>query len=195
MTSTNENIDANADELVAPGWLNAQFLEKALSKYENAPDLKVVSVNLSPASAKGDHYASVMFRGNVAYTTQSGDHSKSLIIKTMPEADGHKKDMLKDSPLFRTEIGMYTKVLPRFEQILKASGDDSRLGAQCIYHSLEPREVMIFEDLVPLGYTVIRDRDATVEELKGAFTKLAKLHAVSFKTLKEVSQPVVTKNK
>ncbi|XP_017873522.1 PREDICTED: uncharacterized protein LOC108620976 [Drosophila arizonae] len=185
MSSTNENIDANADELVAPGWLNAQFLENALSKYENAPELKVVSVNLSPASAKGDHYASVMFRGNVAYTTQSGNHSKSLIIKTMPEAEGHKKEMLKDSHLFKTEIGMYTKVLPRFEQILKASGDESRLGAICIYHSIEPREVIIFEDLVPQGYAVIRDRETTVEEIKVALTKLAKLHAVSFKTLRE----------
>lgn len=188
MTSTNENNSYNADELVAPKWLNAQFLEPVLSKYEKAPELKVVSVNISPASAKGDHYASIMFRGNVSYTTQRGNHSKSLIIKTVPEEEGHKKEMLKDTYLFKTEIGMYTKVLPRFEEILKASGDETQLCASCIYHSLEPREVMIFEDLVPLGYTVLRDRNATVEEIKGAFLKLAKLHAVSFKILQEVGQ-------
>ncbi|TDG48823.1 hypothetical protein AWZ03_004726 [Drosophila navojoa] len=142
---------------------------------------------MSPASAKGDHYASIMFRANVSYTCTGGKQSKSLIIKTMPDEEGHKKEMLSGSHLFETEIGMYTKVLPRFEQILREAGDNTRLCAPCLYCSLEPRQVMIFEDLVPLGYTVIRKREATTEELNFAFLKLAKLHAVSFHVLHEVN--------
>lgn len=45
---------------------------------------------------------------------------------------------------------------------------------------------MIFEDLVPQGYYVIRDRPVAQEELKTAFAKLAKWHAISMKYIKEV---------
>ncbi|ALC47124.1 CG13659, partial [Drosophila busckii] len=171
----------NADELYAPKWLNAQFFAEVLAKYEKDPELKVIDVKMSPATAKGDHYASVMFRAKIDYTTQNGTFTKSLIIKTMPEEEGHKKGMLGNCKIFETEVGMYTKVLPMFEEILRKVGDETRLSVACLYHSLEPRKVLIFEDLLPDGYTVIRDRSATIDELKAAYSKLAKWHAASFK--------------
>ncbi|XP_023178867.2 uncharacterized protein LOC111604864 [Drosophila hydei] len=185
MTSAADNEMFNVDELVAPAWLNTQFLEEVLIEHGKTPELKVVDVKISPASVKGDHYASVMFRALVSYTTQAGDQSKSLIIKTMPEQEGHKKDMVGSSQIFVTEIGMYTKALPKFEEMLREAGDNTKLYVPCIYHSLEPRQVMIFEDLLPEGYTIIRKRDPTVAELKTAFQKLAKWHACSFKVLNE----------
>jgi len=186
MESTENNDKFNADELEAPVWLNAQFFAEVLSRHEKAPELKVIEVKMSPASAKGDHYASIMFRGNITYTISKGKFSKSLIIKTMPEEDGHKKEMLGDSNVFETEIGMYTKVLPKFEEILRKAGDDTKLYVPCLYHSLKPRQVMIFEDLVPQGYSVIRDRELTKEEMQIALTKLAKWQAVSFHLINEV---------
>ncbi|EDW66725.1 uncharacterized protein [Drosophila virilis] len=183
--ATENNDSFSADELVAPAWLNAQFLEEVLRKHEKAPELSVLEFRITPASAKSDHYASVMFRANVSFGTQEGKLSKSLIIKTMPEQEGHKKEMLNSSNIFRTEIGMYTKALPKFEEILREAGDNTRLCVSCIYYSLEPRQVMIFEDLVPQGYSVVRNRDATIDELKLAFLKLAKWHAASFHILHE----------
>ncbi|XP_060646222.1 uncharacterized protein LOC132784555 [Drosophila nasuta] len=185
MDSTTNNDNFNADELEAPEWLNAQYFEEVIRQYEKIPEVKVTDVKISPASAKGDHYASVMFRGKISYTTQKGKFSKSLIIKTMPELEGHKKEVLGNSNVFETEIGMYTKVLPEFEKVLRKLGDETRLCVPCLYYSLLPRKVMIFEDLVPQGYSVIRDRDATIQELKAVFTKLAKIHAISFKILHE----------
>ncbi|XP_017052372.1 uncharacterized protein LOC108095711 [Drosophila ficusphila] len=179
------NTEFNADELQPPTWLNKVFIEGILSTYENAPDLKVTDLQITPATAQGDHYASIMFRTKVDYSTKKGTFSKSLIIKTMPEEDGHKKDMLSGSHLFATEIGMYCKVLPEFERILQEAGDNTKLFVPCLYHSLKPRQVMIFEDLVPQGYTVIRDGPPTVEDLKLAFYKLAKWHAVSMKFINE----------
>ncbi|XP_039493393.1 uncharacterized protein LOC120452967 [Drosophila santomea] len=183
-----DKLDAeqfNDDELEAPTWLNPLFIEKILSTYEDAPELKVIDLKITPASAQGDHYASVMFRTTAEYTTSKGKFSKPLIIKTMPEQEGHKKDMLSESHLFETEIGMYCQVLPEFEKILQEAGDHTKLFVPCIYHSLEPRKVMIFEDLVPQGYYVIRDRPVAQEELKTTFTKLAKWHAVSMKFINE----------
>ncbi|XP_017052831.1 uncharacterized protein LOC108095996 [Drosophila ficusphila] len=185
MTDKTDAEQFNDDELEAPTWLNPQFIGEILSAYEEAPELKMIDLKITPASCQGDHYASVMFRTTAEYTTSQGKFSKSLIIKTMPEQEGHKKDMLRESHLFETEIGMYCHVLPEFERILREAGDNTKLFVPCIYHSLEPRKVMIFEDLVPHGYSVIRNRPVSQEELKTAFSKLAKWHAVSMKLLKE----------
>ncbi|XP_034487518.1 uncharacterized protein LOC117791754 [Drosophila innubila] len=182
MSSNNDSC--NSDELEAPQWLSAQFFTEVLDGYLKEPGLKVHKIKLSPASAKGDHYASVMFRAAVEYTTQKiGKSTISLIIKTMPEQEGHKKQLLDNSHIFKTEIAMYTEILPKFEAILREVGDETTFCVPCIYHSLQPRQVMIFEDLVTKGYVVIRNRSASIEELKSGLEKLAKWHAVSHKLL------------
>ncbi|XP_033240353.1 uncharacterized protein [Drosophila pseudoobscura] len=101
----------------------------------------------------------------------------------MPELEGHKKEMFADSYLFKSEIGMYSTVLPEFERVLRQA--DTKLHGERIFHSLEPRQVMIFEDLVEIGYFVVRDRAPTFEEIRRAYLKLAKCHAVSMKILNE----------
>ncbi|TDG47400.1 hypothetical protein AWZ03_006128 [Drosophila navojoa] len=182
---TSNNDDYNSDELEAPAWMNKQFFQEVLVEHLKEPSLTVSAVRISPASVKGDHYASVMFRANVEYSSEKRKCSKSLIIKTMPEMDGHKKEFVSESKIFQTEIEMYTEVLPRFEEILRAAGEDTKFCATCVYYSMQPRQIMIFEDLLPLGYVVIRNRNATLDELRAALAKLAKWHAVSFKLLEE----------
>ncbi|KAH8310212.1 hypothetical protein KR044_000005, partial [Drosophila immigrans] len=175
----------NADELEAPDWLNEQFIKEVLTHDHNNPDVKVIDFKISPATAKGDHYASIMFRAEIDYSILKEKFSKPIIIKTMPEQEGHKKDFLGEAKFFQTEISMYTEVLPKLEAILRKAGEETSLCAKCIYHTLEPRQVMVFEDLVPQGFSVVRKRLANLEEIKAALLKLAKWHAVSFKLLKE----------
>lgn len=80
---------------------------------------------------KGDHYASVMFRCKVEYCLGANSVSKkSLIIKTMPSVEGMKQDLLKESKVFETEIGMYTEALPKIGQILKENGETGELAAR-----------------------------------------------------------------
>ncbi|XP_032579545.1 uncharacterized protein LOC116801818 [Drosophila sechellia] len=169
----------NDDELTPPEWLNVQFMTQVLSGYEKDSNLKVTNLSFTPASAKGD-------RAKVEYTAQRGNFTKSLIIKTMPVEEGVKKDMFKDSPLFTTEIGMYTKVLPEWERILRRAKDPAKLYVQCIYHSLQPQQIIIFDDLVEMGYAVLRDRFLTREEICSAYSKLAKIHAISMKFIHEL---------
>ncbi|KAH8232667.1 hypothetical protein KR032_011418 [Drosophila birchii] len=175
----------NADELNPPEWLNLEFITEVLSGHEKAPELKVIDLTFAPASPKGDHYASIMFRAKVKYTTQKGEFFKSLIIKTMPEVEGLKKDMLAESPLFKTEIGMYSEFLPECERILREVNDDAKLYVDCIYHSLNPKQVIIFDDLVEMGYAVVRDRWLTQQEICSAYSKLAKIQAISMKMINE----------
>ncbi|XP_055854162.1 uncharacterized protein LOC129917939 [Episyrphus balteatus] len=176
----------NADELNAPKWMDEKFFEDVLKKYEKTDNISVTEIKLSPASAQGDHYASIMFRCAVTYdTNKSKGNTKSLIIKTMPEIDGFKKDFLAESHIFETEIPMYAETIPKFHAELKKIDDDTVLGLEPLYHSLEPRKIIVFEDICPKGYEVLRNRKITMEETKAAYLKLAKWHAVSYKLAAE----------
>lgn len=81
---------------------------------------------------KGDHYASIMFRCKVSYNCNNTKEikEKSLILKTLPTEDGPKRDMLKESSLFETEISMYTEALPKIEKILTECGEPTKLAAE-----------------------------------------------------------------
>ncbi|XP_050341456.1 uncharacterized protein LOC126767832 [Bactrocera neohumeralis] len=178
----NNSIEYDADELEAPAWLDDEFFTKVMRNCEtDAKDLHLNKLELFPATLKGDHYASVMFRAVVEYQCDGQDKTKRLIVKTMPFEDGNKKDVFEESIIFETEIGMYTQVLPRFEQILRDVGDDTILRAPILFHELSPRKIIIFEDIVPLGYEVLRGRYANAEEIKQSYVKLAKWHAISYK--------------
>lgn len=56
-----------------------------------------------------------------------------------------------------------------------------------LYHALSPHKLIVFEDIVPLGYNVLRGRFANEEEVKAAYAKIAKWHAISHKIIKEVT--------
>uniref|UniRef100_A0A0K8WD40 CHK kinase-like domain-containing protein n=3 Tax=Bactrocera latifrons TaxID=174628 RepID=A0A0K8WD40_BACLA len=176
----------NEDELQPPQWLDSAFFTQVLQNCEqNASDVVLKSFKLTPATVKGDHYASIMFRALTEYRLGDVEKSKSMIIKTMPEVEGTKKDMLEKFDIFEIEIGMYTQVLPRFEKQLRDIGDNTTLKAPVLYHALSPHKLIVFEDIVPLGYNVMRGRFANEDEVKAAYAKLAKWHAISYKIIKE----------
>ncbi|XP_036343124.1 uncharacterized protein LOC118752359 [Rhagoletis pomonella] len=126
-----------------------------------------------------------MFRAVVDYKANATPKCQSLIIKTLPELEGQKKDLLSQSFIFETEIGMYTEVLPRFEENLRKAGDKTTLKPPWLYYSLSPHKVLVLDDIVPKGFELIRDRAMTMEEAKAAYERLAKWHAVSFKIIKQ----------
>lgn len=134
----------------------------------------------------GDHYASIMFRGIITYNTDTSNNvEKTLLIKTMPFVDGHKKEMLTGMGLFKTEIKMYSEIIPMFEQLLRSIGDQTELGAKCLYTAMEPQEILIFEDLTKRNYAGIEKRSGNWVIAQKALEKLAKWHAISYKLVKE----------
>ncbi|XP_073825367.1 uncharacterized protein [Musca autumnalis] len=188
----------NDDELEAPAWINKEFLEEVLTSYENSGPIELIKYDMSPASMKGDHYASAMFRCKTEYRFVNKDTTKviqkrSLIIKTLPDAEGMKRDLLMESKVFETEIGMFTETLPKISKILAQCGEPTKLSAGIIYHSLSPNKVIIFEDLCELGFDTVRGRYLTEDEVKAVYTKLAKLHAVSYMLGHSENNDLVTK--
>lgn len=81
---------------------------------------------------KGDHSTTLLFRCKVQYTIEDSTDllKKSLILKTMPTEEGFKRDVLKETKLFETEIGLYTEALPKIENILQECGEPTKLAAE-----------------------------------------------------------------
>lgn len=53
--------------LPIPEWLNQTFLEKSIRKYSKKDFVSIQSFTIVPATAKGENFASIMFRINVNY--------------------------------------------------------------------------------------------------------------------------------
>lgn len=95
--------------------------------YKLIPSLvnfQIRNYKITPATALGDHFASVMFRVNINYSVDEDISNKniSIIIKTVPTAEGYKKGMLDSVNVFDIEIFMYTKVLNKCTEILGKCG-------------------------------------------------------------------------
>lgn len=56
------------NDISVPNWLDGDFLEKHLRNYFNSDQLKIVDFEVKPATAKGENYASYIYRVNVTFT-------------------------------------------------------------------------------------------------------------------------------
>lgn len=84
----------------------------------------MINYDIVPGSKAGDHYASIMFKIIATYGSKGNIVSgRRFIFKTVPEADGPKKELLENLPAFKNEIMMYTKTLPAMEKILNQYGE------------------------------------------------------------------------
>uniref|UniRef100_A0A182QVY8 CHK kinase-like domain-containing protein n=1 Tax=Anopheles farauti TaxID=69004 RepID=A0A182QVY8_9DIPT len=170
----------NSDELVAPGWLSADFFLNVMRESNNDPSIVLTDgCTLRPGTNKGDHYASVMFRTTVSYRSKrfEGVKSINLIMKTKPETEGIKMDILNDNKLFAIELDMYRKTLPEMARLLAAIGEEYKYP-KYIYGALEPRAILILEDISDQGW-VMSDYIATLEDMKPIVKDIAMFHAAS----------------
>ncbi|CAD7093745.1 unnamed protein product [Hermetia illucens] len=178
----------NADELEAPEWLNSNFFKKVLEYNGDLKDVTINDFHISPATALGDHFSSVMFRARVNYSTQDFPNRKcSIIIKTLPVAEGYKKEMLEkpEVDFFDTEMFMYSEVLTECGKILRNAGYTDMLTAKMVYQSTEPQKVIVFEDLKELGYFMFPRIIPNEKDTELIFSKLGQYHAATFKLAAE----------
>uniref|UniRef100_A0A1Y9H2E3 CHK kinase-like domain-containing protein n=1 Tax=Anopheles dirus TaxID=7168 RepID=A0A1Y9H2E3_9DIPT len=183
----------NLDELEAPGWLNDEFFLNVMRESNNDPTIELTSgCVLRPGTKKGDHYASVMFRTTVSYRSKQFDGVKSvnLIMKTKPEEDGLKKELLKDDGLFVIEIDMYSKTLPEIARLMKDIGEEYKYP-RYIYGALQPRTILILEDISDQGW-VMDDFISTLDDMKPIVKDIAMFHAAS--VMLETTDPKFVEN-
>lgn len=113
------------DELIAPEWLTKDFLERVLRHYKDVEVVKVNEFHISPGTSPGEHFASIMFKIDVKYESKGIPERLNFIMKTVPVEEGVKKEFLKDSTAFPTEIRMYEEILPKMKDILRQIGDST----------------------------------------------------------------------
>ncbi|CAD7093741.1 unnamed protein product [Hermetia illucens] len=178
----------NPDELEAPEWVNSNFLKGVLEYNGEFTNVTIYDFQISPASAIGDHFASIMFRAKIQFSTQEHLNKEcSIIIKTMPVIEGYKKEMMDKwgEAIFNTEIFMYSKVLSECSKILINAGYNDMLAAKMIYQSMEPHKVIVFEDLKELGYFMLPRIIPNENDVEVIFSKLGQYHAATFKLVAE----------
>uniref|UniRef100_A0A1B0C8D6 CHK kinase-like domain-containing protein n=1 Tax=Lutzomyia longipalpis TaxID=7200 RepID=A0A1B0C8D6_LUTLO len=172
-------IQFNKDELTPPDFLNEEYFLNILRGVENDKALTITKFEMIPGTKPGDHFASIMFKAIVSYTSRGKVVSgRSLVVKTMPVEEGIKKEMFTEMPIFDREIDMYTKILPEMKRLMESIGDHEELAPRLLFHSTDPF-VLIFEDITKFGYEMhagFLDFDNTVK----VALKLAKFHALSF---------------
>lgn len=108
-----------------PSWLDQNLFDKAIQSYESDPQAKVISFDLQPALQPGQNMASAVFRAKVKFTSKYSKDEKemSMIVKTQPlTVELPIMAHLKDTTLFETEIGVYTNILGRVQELITSAG-------------------------------------------------------------------------
>lgn len=124
-------MDALNFAKVVPSWMEQTFFEKVVREMEKDQNAKVENFTVSAGSKPGDNFASSIFRGKIEFKskfTQGKSKFISVIIKTqiMGGFEG-MHDFLRESPMFRNEMDMYSRVLPEIKSLWLSVGDKDLL--------------------------------------------------------------------
>uniref|UniRef100_A0A1I8QBW7 CHK kinase-like domain-containing protein n=1 Tax=Stomoxys calcitrans TaxID=35570 RepID=A0A1I8QBW7_STOCA len=163
----------------APDWLTNVYLAKVLKKYLQDDTIHIKSVELKPATASGENYASVMTRIKISYKTAKLERlqTMSLIVKCAFENDPYVDQLMGPYDVTNTEMRMYEKILPQIHSILSEVGERDQLVPNSLNVDYQ-KSGIIFEDLAVRNYRL-------ADRLKGfdrkhallVLSKLAKFHA------------------
>ncbi|KOB77012.1 Uncharacterized protein OBRU01_04785 [Operophtera brumata] len=141
-------------------------------------DAKVV---IEPVGQAGDNYVANVKR--IIIEEKDGSTLK-MIAKVAPNQEV-LREMANTKVCFRNEHLMYTKVLPKFEQVQRASDipKEERLRYAACYGSFEeaPHEVILLEDLKVSGFQMLdRFQPLSDECVRSVLKNFARLHSFSY---------------
>lgn len=171
-------VGENGQELLLPTWLTKKYLEKVLRDHEKDESINVHKFNGSPATAKGNNYASVMLRINVEYEQNAKTLSKSMVIKTIHQDESSAK-ILEEHGTHHKEMTIYRRIIPEFQCLLEAIGDTDKL-CPYTYKNDDKNEALIFQDLKESGYELAnRKTGVDWSHVELYLRKIAKFHACS----------------
>jgi Ecdysteroid kinase-like family len=165
-----------------PERLNREFFTKVLQKAFNFGNtVTVESLHVQLASEAGDNYCSEIYRANLVYKVRNGGGQQvdlqqiSVIVKDMPPGE-HRGEILADLQVYEREVEMYWNTVPAMSKLL----NNEFLSAKCLYATIEPCKVLVFQDLKALGFQMA-DRKAGLDydHCRLIMQKLGKFHAAS----------------
>jgi hypothetical protein len=116
-----------------PDYLDEKYFDKVVRHIEKDPNAKVSTFEVSQGSAPGQNFGSALYKGKITFKSKYSKDEKtiSVIIKAKPIIGPELSEwaeMAENSPLFRTEMEMYGKVLPEMQSLLISAGDKDLLS-------------------------------------------------------------------
>jgi hypothetical protein len=168
-----------ADEV--PRWLTEEFAENVLKSSMNDSSIKVDKLIVRPCAAKGDNYASVMYRATAYYRSKTSQLKPySLVIKSMIDSEFALERLgPKNYDVQSKEMDMYSKVIPEFKSLLKSVNENSNIFPEILAVD-KTNNVIVMEDLVERNF-IMQSRIERLDSVhvKMALQKLAHFHACS----------------
>ncbi|XP_037953864.1 uncharacterized protein LOC119684006 [Teleopsis dalmanni] len=162
-----------------PAWLTCGYLEHKLQIYHNNTSLKIINLEIVPATAQGENYLSIMWRIKVSYSVQykKDMQTSSYIAKTCFQDNSVSANVINEFNMFPHEMKIYEKILPKLTEILKEIGYEHKMFADAVYVDYE-NSAIIFEDLSTQNFvTADRVTCLDMEHVKVVLSTLAKFHA------------------
>ncbi|KAL7013979.1 hypothetical protein ACKWTF_015679 [Chironomus riparius] len=167
-----------------PPWLDQELFNNAIQTYESDPHAKVISFDIKAATQPGENFASAVYRATIKFTSkyQKDVKEMSVIIKTQPvNVDLPGMEHMKDTTLFKNEIGVYLNVLGEMQELITSAGYKDVMCPRLIYQTMTPKPVIMLEDVTLSGFdTAIKSIHEDFELSKMVIKRLAKFHAASF---------------
>uniref|UniRef100_A0A1A9ZVF6 CHK domain-containing protein n=1 Tax=Glossina pallidipes TaxID=7398 RepID=A0A1A9ZVF6_GLOPL len=160
-------------------WVTHAYVEKILKESLKSPQIRLLQMDLKPATQNGENYASVMSRIYVKYVLSPDDkepEERFLILKSSFENDHVVAEIFKAYKTCEIEMVMYERILPKLLSLLGTTKLYARTLKVDYDHS-----AIIFEDLSANGGYILADRLKGLDE-KHIFMilkKLAKFHAAA----------------
>ncbi|XP_016980576.1 uncharacterized protein LOC108045695 [Drosophila rhopaloa] len=165
---------------LVPSWLTKDYVQEKLSAYFKTDSLKLEKLNIQPAIANGENYASVMTRINVEYTTNESKEkvvTNFLVKTTFPDKDPVCHMLIKYG-VYTREMDMYERILPKMADLVKEEIQDPRRLFAGTINVDKTTDSIIFEDLSLEHYKVAcRLKKLDLEHTHLVLEKLASFHA------------------
>ncbi|XP_046749575.1 uncharacterized protein LOC124413193 [Diprion similis] len=185
--------------MAVPKWLDSDYVETILRKAEKDDSISVSGLSIKPAIAKGENYASDLYRLSVDYSRilkgRRVTESKSVITKVATDG-GCRDEMARESRFFEIEMSMMSETLPRMQEILTSHGMSASLSAKCLHIQEADPKHLFLEDLLVAGFRLAdRRKGLDLDHCLVAMRNLANFHAASVALAEKDLQAVTKYNK
>ncbi|KAH8399036.1 hypothetical protein KR215_001192, partial [Drosophila sulfurigaster] len=177
---------------VAPIFLSRDYVEQKLRAYVKDRKLQLTELQVTPGTANGENFVSVMTRITMKYQGKDlVNQSATFLVKTTFADKDPVAHQLEPYGINVREMDMYEEILPKLSAIIKQDLRDPRKLFAGTMNVDRERTSIIFEDMSLEKYFVA-DRIKQLDR-EMALEKLALFHATS-KVLSE-RQPGIFKDK
>ncbi|XP_050094469.1 uncharacterized protein LOC126577099 [Anopheles aquasalis] len=180
----NGTVTSCSDALVAPDYLDEQLLLKTLASGLQVPRAKIVSKQITRATANGDNYMSDVFRIVVHFINEDdlpgsdGPQTVSLVVKCLPNS-GERGPVIDEMRAFEKEVAMFQQIVPKLSAMVDGG---EMFAAKCYYATTTPERMILFEDLKTLGFvTANRHAGLDYEHCELVMRKIGQFHAASMR--------------